>query len=104
MLHADESDSFGRISASVNEGVWYNAIVLRKYNNIMSEVKIHLSVCGRNRFTSHCIVLADVVIPLPVALKKAGIVQSYQLDYKIAVPESEGQSNMNQSWEVKDGK
>ncbi|KAK3718428.1 hypothetical protein QZH41_014432, partial [Actinostola sp. cb2023] len=104
---AEEGDMVGRITVPFNEVLSYDGLVLRKFNNMMSECKVHLSICGRNRWTSKGIPIADVIIPVAVGLKKIAMAQTFYLNYKIGVPVStvheRKQAQMSQSWELKEG-
>jgi len=107
VLYSQDGDSIGRISFSIYESLKYDGLVLRKLNNMMTESQVHVRVCGRNRWTSKGTTIADVVIPMAVALKKTQAQLSFSLNYHIDVPVTPGETKiaqMNQSWEMKEGR
>lgn len=103
----NQSDnSIGRISVSIYESLTYDGLVLRKLNN-NTQSQIYVRVCGKNRWTHKGATIAEAFVPLAVAIKKSQTPMSFYLDYKISVPvtpeEEKQHSQMNQSWELKEG-
>ena len=105
MLQSVARDTVCRASAAIDETLTYKNSSLKKIK--MAECQIHLSVCGRNRFSAKGIPIADVMIPLAAALKKKEP-EWFALDYKIDLPvtlcRERKTSKMNRSFELKEGK
>lgn len=105
MLHTVARDTVCRASATIDETLSYKSSSLKKIN--MAECQIHLSVCGRNRYSAKGIPVADVMIPMAAALKKQEA-EWFSLDYKIDMPvtlcRERKTSQINRSFELKEGR
>jgi hypothetical protein len=104
MLQTAARDTVCRASAPINETLSYESSTLRNIN--LSECEVHLSICGRNRWSAKGIPIAEARIPLAVGLKRLQA-EWFSLEYKIDMPVTlcceRKTSQLNQSFELKEG-